>query len=55
LQITGKYRKLYPYTYTVDEMLKAEQEVEKTVLNKAISLISRNKVFTNGNKTVAFE
>ena len=43
------------HTYTVDEMVKAGQEVEKAVLNKAISLISSNKVFTNGNKTIVFE
>ncbi|HET7118902.1 MAG TPA: formyltetrahydrofolate deformylase [Hanamia sp.] len=43
------------HTYTVDEMVKAGQEVEKAVLNKAISLISRDKVFTNGNKTIVFE
>jgi formyltetrahydrofolate deformylase len=43
------------HTYTVDEMVKAGQEVEKAVLNKAISLIARDKVFTNGNKTIVFE
>ncbi|MEO6844703.1 MAG: formyltetrahydrofolate deformylase [Ginsengibacter sp.] len=43
------------HTYTVDEMVKAGQEVEKAVLNKAISLISRDKVFTNGNKKIVFE
>lgn len=43
------------HTYTVDEMVKAGQEVEKAVLNKAISLISSDKVFTNGNKTIVFE
>ena len=43
------------HTYTVEEMVKAGQEVEKAVLNKAISLISRDKVFTNGNKTIVFE
>jgi len=43
------------HTYTVNEMVKAGQEVEKAVLNKAISLISRDKVFTNGNKTIVFE
>lgn len=43
------------HTYTVDEMVKAGQEVEKAVLNKALSLISRDKVFTNGNKTIVFE
>ncbi|HEY5370148.1 MAG TPA: formyltetrahydrofolate deformylase [Hanamia sp.] len=43
------------HTYTVDEMVKAGQEVEKAVLNKAISLVSQDKVFTNGNKTIVFE
>ena len=43
------------HTYTVDEMVKAGQELEKAVLNKAISLISLDKVFTNGNKTIVFE
>lgn len=43
------------HTYTVDEMVKAGQEVEKAVLNKAISLVCRDKVFTNGNKTIVFE
>jgi formyltetrahydrofolate deformylase len=43
------------HTYTVDEMVKAGQEVEKAVLNKAINLIGRDKVFTNGNKTIVFE
>ena len=43
------------HTYTVQEMVKAGQEVEKAVLNKAISLVARDKVFTNGNKTIVFE
>ena len=43
------------HTYTVDEMVKAGQEVEKTVLNKAIALVTGDKVFVSGNKTIVFE
>lgn len=43
------------HTYTVDEMVKAGQEVEKTVLNKAIRLVCRDQVFVSGNKTIVFE
>ena len=42
------------HTYTIDEIVKAGQEVEEAVLNKAISLIFRDKVFTNENKTIVF-
>jgi len=43
------------HNYTIDEIVKAGQEVEKTVLNKAIELLTRNQVFTTGNKTIVFE
>lgn len=43
------------HNFTVEEMVKAGQEVEKAVLNKAISLIAHDKVFSNGNKTIVFE
>lgn len=43
------------HTFTVDEMVRAGQEVEKTVLNKAIALVSRDQVFVSGNKTIVFE
>ena len=43
------------HTNTVEEMVKAGQEVEKTVLNKAIELVCRNRVFISSNKTVVFE
>ena len=43
------------HTYTIDEIVKAGQEVEKTVLNKAIGLVCHDQVFTSGNKTIVFE
>lgn len=43
------------HTYTVNEMVHAGQEVEKTVLNKAIELVARDQVFISGNKTIVFE
>jgi len=43
------------HTYTVAEMVRAGQEVEKTVLNKAIALVTGDKVFVSGNKTIVFE
>lgn len=43
------------HAYTVAEMVRAGQEVEKTVLNKAIALVTGDKVFVSGNKTIVFE
>lgn len=43
------------HTYTIDEIVKAGQEVEKTVLNKALGLVTRDQVFISGNKTIVFE
>lgn len=43
------------HTYTAAEMVKAGQEVEKTVLNKAIALVTSDKVFVSGNRTIVFE
>jgi len=43
------------HTYTVPQMVEAGQEVEKTVLNRALNLVARNQVFISGNKTVVFE
>jgi len=43
------------HAYTVAEMVRAGQEVEKTVLNKAIGLVTGDKVFVSGNKTIVFE
>ena len=43
------------HTHTVDDIVKAGQEVEKAVLNKAVNLVILDKVFTNGNKTIVFE
>lgn len=43
------------HTYTIEEMVRAGQEVEKTVLNKAIALVTRDQVFVSGNKTIVFE
>jgi formyltetrahydrofolate hydrolase len=36
-------------------MVRAGQEVEKTVLNKAIALVTGDKVFVSGNKSIVFE
>ncbi|MEO5650091.1 MAG: formyltetrahydrofolate deformylase [Ginsengibacter sp.] len=43
------------HTYTIDEIVKAGQEVEKTVLNKAIELVCHDQVFISSNKTIVFE
>ena len=43
------------HTYTAAEMVNAGQEVEKTVLNKAIALVTSDKVFVSGNRTIVFE
>lgn len=43
------------HTYSAAEMVKAGQEVEKTVLNKAIALVTSDKIFVSGNKTIVFE
>lgn len=43
------------HSFTVEEMVKAGQEVEKTVLNKAVGLVCRDQVFVSGNKTIVFE
>jgi formyltetrahydrofolate deformylase len=43
------------HAYTVAEMVRAGQEAEKTVLNKAIALVTGDKVFVSGNKTIVFE
>jgi formyltetrahydrofolate deformylase len=42
------------HTYTIEEIVKAGQEVEKTVLNNAIGLVCRDQVFISGNKTIVF-
>jgi formyltetrahydrofolate deformylase len=42
------------HTYTIQEIVKAGQEVEKTVLNNAIGLVCRDQVFISGNKTIVF-
>jgi len=43
------------HTYTVAQMVEAGQEVEKTVLNRALKLVARDQVFISGNKTIIFE
>lgn len=43
------------HTYTVAQMVEAGQEVEKTVLNRALKLVARDQVFISGNKTIVFE
>jgi formyltetrahydrofolate deformylase len=43
------------HTYSVMQMVEAGKEVEKTVLNKALELITHDQVFISGNKTIVFE
>jgi len=43
------------HTYRADDMRKAGKEIEKAVLNKALSLIIEDRVFVTGNKTVVFD
>jgi len=43
------------HTYTVAQMVEAGQEVEKTVLSRALKLVARDQVFISGNKTIVFE
>lgn len=43
------------HTHTIEEIVRAGQEVEQTVLNKAIGLVAHDKVFISGNKTIVFE
>lgn len=43
------------HTYSVTQMVEAGQEVEKTVLNRALKLVARDQVFIAGNKTIVFE
>ncbi|QNL51438.1 formyltetrahydrofolate deformylase [Olivibacter sp. SDN3] len=43
------------HTYTANDMRRAGKEIEKAVLNKALSLIIEDRVFITGNKTVVFD
>jgi len=43
------------HTYSVMQMVEAGREVEKTVLNRALELITHDQVFISGNKTIVFE
>jgi len=43
------------HNYSASQMRIAGKEIEKAVLNKALSLLIENRVFINGNKTIIFE
>lgn len=43
------------HNYNASQMRVAGKEIEKAVLNKALSLLIENRVFINGNKTIIFE
>ncbi|MEE1286952.1 MAG: formyltetrahydrofolate deformylase [Ruminobacter sp.] len=42
------------HNYTAESMAKAGRDVERQVLNRALSRVIDNKVFVHGNKTVVF-
>jgi formyltetrahydrofolate deformylase len=42
------------HNYTAESMAKAGRDVERQVLNRALSRVIENKVFVHGNKTVVF-
>ncbi|WP_423148335.1 formyltetrahydrofolate deformylase [Rubrolithibacter danxiaensis] len=43
------------HTFTVNDMVIAGKEVEKSVLSKAMTLVFEDRVFVTGNKTIVFE
>jgi formyltetrahydrofolate deformylase len=43
------------HTHSVDDMMQAGKDVEKTVLAKALNLVFDERVFVDGNKTVIFD
>ncbi|MBU1437839.1 MAG: formyltetrahydrofolate deformylase [Gammaproteobacteria bacterium] len=40
------------HNYSADDMAKSGRDVEKNVLSKALELVTQNRVFVHGNKTV---
>ncbi len=43
------------HTHSVDDMMQAGRDVEKTVLAKALNLVFEERVFVDGNKTIIFD
>lgn len=43
------------HTFTTSDMVKAGEEVEKSVLAKALKMLFEDRVFVYNNKTVVFE
>lgn len=42
------------HTYGVDEIKKAGRDMESLVLTRALRLVSEDRLFVNGNKTIVF-
>jgi formyltetrahydrofolate deformylase len=43
------------HTHSVEDMMQAGRDVEKTVLARALNLVFEEKVFVDGNKTIIFD
>jgi len=43
------------HSYSLEQMKQSGRTIEKNTISKAIKLVSENKVFVNGNKTIVFE